>query len=65
MIHLHSECNVELPALKTFEDDMTIINSEFSTEDSEKYAQIFDPFNANNKSYIMTIIKSEEDCYQH
>lgn len=38
MIHLHSECNIELPALKTFEFDMTLINSEFSTEDSEKYA---------------------------
>lgn len=38
MIHLHSECNVELPTLKTFEFDMTLINSEFSTEDSEKYA---------------------------
>lgn len=38
MIHLHSECNIELPALKTFEFDMTVINSKFSTKDSEKYA---------------------------
>lgn len=29
---------MELTALKSFEFDMTIINSEFSTDDSEKYA---------------------------
>lgn len=32
---------------------MSAIDSEFSTEDSEKYACIFDPLNANNKTYII------------
>lgn len=32
---------------------MSAIDSEFLTEDSEKYASIFDPSNANNKPYII------------